>query len=60
VGADQPAREDCLARLAQPIVELLRVSRNEPLVQSDSAQRPWSWARWKSVAAATTMSGERK
>jgi hypothetical protein len=58
VGVSQSAIKDCLAKLVQPIDELLQVSRNEPLVQFDSEQRPWNWVRLKSVAAAVkTMSG---
>ena len=57
MGVSQPAIEDCLAKLVQPIDELLQVSRNEPLVQFDSEQRPWNWVRLKSVAAVKTMSG---
>ena len=33
------------------------VSRNEPLVQFNSEQRPWNWVCLKSVAAVKTMSG---
>jgi hypothetical protein len=52
-----PAKDDCFAKLVQPIVEPLQVSRNEPPVQFDSEQWLWNWVCLKSVAALTTMSG---